>query len=166
MWSDIIREFADSPSQGRVVRFLLENGFGVNGEGRICCNGIEIPATSVAKAIGSDRRVVDSTARRILDRPVLREIFLNMRATPALSRVAESLGFSVIIVMPKNASERGIVGAAVRVLSHHSLAIRQIFVTDPVFSEDPKLVIILEDPLPAGVVNEIRALPQVRKVII
>ena len=48
----------------------------------------------------------------------------------------------------------------------HSLAIRQIFVTDPVFSEDPKLVIILEDPLPAGVVNEIRALPQVRKVII
>ena len=52
MWSDIIREFADSPSQGRVVRFLLENGFGVNAEGRICCNGIEIPATSVAKAIG------------------------------------------------------------------------------------------------------------------
>lgn len=85
MWSDIIHEFADSPSQGRVVRFLLENGFGVNDEGRICCNGIEIPATSVAKAIGSDRRVVDSTARRILERPFLREIFLNMRATPDLT---------------------------------------------------------------------------------
>ncbi len=68
--------------------------------------------------------------------------------------------------MPKNASERGIIGAAVRVLSNHSLAIRQIFVTDPEFSEDPKLVIIVEDPLPAGVVNEIRALPQVRQVII
>ena len=68
--------------------------------------------------------------------------------------------------MPRDANERGIISAAVRVLSHHSLAIRQIFVTDPGFSEDPKLVIILEDPLPAGVVNEIRALPQVRKVII
>ncbi|MGA2162419.1 MAG: regulator of amino acid metabolism, contains ACT domain protein [Methanoregula sp.] len=166
MWSDIIHEFADSPSQGRVVRFLLDNGFGVNEEGKICCNGIDIPATSVAKAIGSDRRVVDATARRILDRPVLREIFLNMRATPNLSRVAESLGFSVITVLPKDASERGIVGAAVRVLSNHSLAIRQIFVTDPQFSEEPKLVIIVEDPLPAGVINEIRALPQVRQVII
>jgi hypothetical protein len=166
MWSDIIREFADSPSQGRVVRFLLENGFGVNEEGRICCNSIEIPATSVAKAIGSDRRVVDSTARRILERPFLREIFLNMRATPDLSRVAETLGYSVIIVMPKDANERGIVGAALRVLSNHSLAIRQIFVTDPQLSEDPKLVIIVEEPLPAGVANEIRALPQVRQVIL
>jgi hypothetical protein len=166
MWSDIIHEFADSPSQGRVVRFLLENGFGVSETGRIICNGIEIPATAVAKAIGSDRRVVDATARRILERPLLRDLFLNLRVTPDLSRVAESLGFSVITVLPKNASERGIVGAAVRVLSAHALSIRQIFVTDPQFSEEPKLVIIVEDPLPAGVVNEIRALPQVKQVII
>ena len=166
MWSDIIREFADSPSQGRVVKFLLENGFGVNDEARICCNTIEIPATAVAKAIGSDRRVVDATARRILERPALRDIFLNMRATPDLSRVAESLGLAIITVLPKDANEKDIVGAAVRVLSKHSLSIRQIFVTDPQLSEDPKLVIIVESPLPAEVVSEIRALPQVRQVII
>jgi len=35
MWSAIIREFADSPSQLRVAKFLLENGFGVNPKGRI-----------------------------------------------------------------------------------------------------------------------------------
>ena len=166
MWSDIISEFADSPSQSRVVRFLLENGFGVTEDGRISCNGIEMPATAVAKVIGSDRRVVDSTAHRILERPLLRDIFLNMRATPDLSRVAESLGFTVITVLPKNANERGIVGAAVRVLSDHNLSIRQIFVTDPQFSEEPKLVIILEDPLPNGVIEKIRALPQVKQVII
>ncbi|MEI7649737.1 MAG: regulator of amino acid metabolism, contains ACT domain protein [Methanomicrobiales archaeon] len=166
MWSDIISEFADSPSQSRVVRFLLENGFGVTKDGRISCNGIEMPATAVAKAIGSDRRVVDSTAHRILERPLLRDIFLNMRATPDLSRVAESLGYTVITVLPKNANERGIVGAAVRVLSDHNLSIRQIFVTDPQFSEEPKLVIILEDPLPNGVIEKIRALPQVKQVII
>ena len=166
MWSDIISEFADSPSQSRVVRFLLENGFGVTEDGRISCNGIEMPATAVAKAIGSDRRVVDSTAHRILERPLLRDIFLNMRATPDLSRVAESLGYTVITVLPKNANERGIVGAAVRVLSDHNLSIRQIFVTDPQFSEEPKLVIIIEDPLPNGVIEEIRALPQVKQVII
>lgn len=166
MWSDIIHEFADSPSQSRVVRFLLENGFGVTEDGRICCNGIEMPATAVAKTIGSDRRVVDSTARRILERPMLRDLFLNMRATPDLTRVAETLGYAVITVLPKNASERGIVGAAVRVLADHNLSIRQIFVTDPQFSEEPKLVIIVEDELPAGVIEKIRALPQVKQVII
>ncbi|HTY15520.1 MAG TPA: regulator of amino acid metabolism, contains ACT domain protein [Methanoregulaceae archaeon] len=166
MWSDIIHEFADSPAQSKVVRFLLENGFGINKEGRIVCNEIEIPATQVARAIGSDRRVVDATAHRILNIPVLRDIFLQMRATPDLSMVAESLGLSVITVLPRNASERGIVGAAVRVLSAHNLSIRQIFVTDPQLSEEPKLVIIIEDLLPPGVVEEIRSLPQVRKVII
>jgi uncharacterized protein len=166
MWSDIIHEFADSPAQSKVVRFLLENGFGINKEGRVVCNAIEIPATQVAKAIGSDRRVVDATAHRILTIPVLRDIFLQMRATPDLSMVAESLGLSVITVLPRNASERGIVGAAVRVLSAHNLSIRQIFVTDPQLSEEPKLVIIIEDLLPPGVIEEIRSLPQVRKVII
>jgi hypothetical protein len=166
MWSDIIHEFADSPSQSKVVRFLLENGFGINNSGRVTCNGIEVPATQIAKAIGSDRRVVDATAHRILTIPSLREIFIRMRVTPDLSNVAESLGLTVITVLPKNASERGIVGAAVRVLSGHSLSIRQIFVTDPQLSEEPKLVIIVDEVLPHGVIEEIRALPQVRKVII
>ena len=166
MWSDIIHEFSDSPSQSRVVRFLLENGFGVNPDGRISCNGIEIPATAIAKAIGSDRRVVDSTAHRILSRPALKEIFLNMRATPDVSHVAEALGYSVITVLPRNANERGIVGAVVKVLSEHFVSIRQIFVTDPQFSEEPKLVVVIEEPLPQGVVEKIRALPQVKQVTI
>jgi hypothetical protein len=166
MWSDILHEFNDSPSQSRVVRFLLENGFGVTDDGRISCNGIEVPATAVAKVIGSDRRVVDSTAHRILERPFLRSIFLNMRATPDLSRVAESLGFSVVTVLPKNANERGIVGAVVQVLAHHDISIRQIFVTDPEFSEEPKLVIIIEKIMPVGVIEKIRALTQVKQVII
>lgn len=166
MWSDIIHEFTDSPSQSRVVRFLLENGFGVSEDGRISCNGIEVPATAVAKAIGSDRRVVDATAHRILERPFLRDIFLNMRATPDLSKVAESLGFFVITVLPKNASERGIVGSVVQVLSRFDISIRQIFVNDPEYSEEPRLVIIIEENLPVGVIEQIRALPQVKQVII
>ena len=166
MWSDIINEFADSPSQSRVARFLLKNGFGVTEDARISCNGIEVPATAVAKAIESDRRVVDSTARRILERPLLRDIFLNMRATPDLSKVAESLGFYVITILPKNASERGIIGAVVQVLTRYDVSIRQIFVTDPELSEEPRLVIIVEESMPDGVVEQIRALPQVKHVII
>jgi predicted regulator of amino acid metabolism with ACT domain len=144
MWSDIIREFSDSPSQTRVVRFLLENGFGVNADGRIVCNDVEIPATQVAKAIGTDRRVVDATARRILTSPLHQAIFTNLRATPDLSRLAGPLGLSAVTILPGDAREKGIVGAAVGVITGHNLNIRQIFVTDP----------------------EIRRLPQVRQVIL
>ncbi|NYT05946.1 MAG: regulator of amino acid metabolism, contains ACT domain protein [Methanomicrobiales archaeon] len=166
MWEAILDAFEDSPSQGRVVRFLLENGFGVSAAGKIVCNGIEIPGTHIARAAGTDRRVVDSTARRILEIPELKEIFLNLRATPDISRVAESLGLTVITILPKNAQQKGIVGAAVNVLAGYDLSIRQIFVTDPLLSEDPKLVIVVDEPLPGTVYEELKALPAVRQLII
>jgi predicted regulator of amino acid metabolism with ACT domain len=164
MWSEIMRAFADSPSQGRVARFLLENGLGVNGEGRIVCNRIAIPATQVAAVVGVDRRVVDATAKRILDDPRLAPIFARMRATPDLSMVAEHLGLSVITITPNDARARGIVASAVRVLDEHDVAIRQIFVTDPYLVEDPRLVVIADGVLPHGVVDELRSLPQVRRI--
>ena len=166
MWTQILREFADSPSQTMVVKYFLENGLGINEEGRIVCNGIEIPATHVAKKIGTDRRVIDATAKRILSLKEIRDIFLNLRVTPDLTQVADALGLAVITIYPKDAAQKGIVGAAVKVITDHNLSIRQIFVTDPVLSEDPKLVVILESNLPATVYEELRSLPQVRKIII
>lgn len=167
MWDDISREFADSPSQTRVVRFLLENGFGVNEEGRIVCNTIEIPATHIGRALDTDRRVVDATARRILTNPTMRKIFTRMRASPDLSQVAEALGLSVITLLPKDAHQKGIVGAAVKVLVDHDLSIRQIFVTDPYLAEEPKLVMIVDEArVPPSVYEDLRALPQVKQLII
>jgi predicted regulator of amino acid metabolism with ACT domain len=161
-----MKEFADSPAQARVAKFLLENGFGVNDEGKVVANGVEIPATHISAAIGADRRVVDATARRILSVEALAQVFRNLRATPDLSRVAEALGLSAFTVLPRNAQEKGIVSAVVRVVSRRSLRIRQIFVTDPYFAEEPKLVVILDGKIPRGLLEEIRDLPQVRQVII
>lgn len=166
MWAKIMQKFADSPAQARVVRFLLENGFGVSTEGRVTCNGIEIPATHIARAIGIDRRVVDATARRILTMEPISEVFSLMRATPDLSRVAGFFKLTVITILPKDAHEKGIVGAVVGVLAAHDLNLRQIFVDDPYFSESPKLVVVLDEALPVGVIEELRALPHVKQVII
>ena len=166
MWATILEQFSDSPSQSQVVRYLLENGLGVNERGRVTVNGIEIPATHLSKAIGTDRSVVDATVKRILSMAGFRDIFLNMQATPDLSKVAESLGLTVITILPKDAGQKGIVGAAVAVLTNYDISIRQIFVTDPHLSEDPKLVIIVEDPLPSAVYKELRDLDQVRKLIL
>jgi predicted regulator of amino acid metabolism with ACT domain len=166
MWSEILSEFADSPSQAKVARFLLENGFGVNDEGRVVANDVEIPATHIAHAIGSDRRVVDATAKRVLSNPTLAAVFRNLRSTPDLSRVGRSLGLSVITVIPRNAQEKGIVGAVVRAIVDHNLGIRQIFVNDPYLSEEPRLVVIVDGTPPAVLYEEIRSLPMVQQIII
>ncbi len=166
MWALILQEFADSPAQARVARFLLENGFGVNDDGKVVANAVEIPATHIAAAIGADRRVVDATARKILSSKALAPVFRGMRSTPDISRVAESLGLSSFTVIPKNAQEKGIVSSVVKVLSGRNLTLRQIFVTDPYFSEEPRLVVIIEEQVPRGLFEEIRALPQVKQVII
>jgi len=164
MWSEIMRAFADSPSQSRVVRFLLENGLGVSDDARVVCNRIAIPATQVAAAVGVDRRVVDATAKRIREDERLGPIFSRMRATPDLSMVAEHFGLSVITITVEDARAGGIVASAVRVLDAHNLAIRQIFVTDPYLAEEPKLVVIVDGHLPPGVIEELRSLPQVRRL--
>jgi predicted regulator of amino acid metabolism with ACT domain len=166
MWAEIMEQFADSPAQARVVKFLLENGFGVNEQARIHCNGIEIPATHIAKAIGIDRRVVDMTGQRIVSDASLKDIFLYMRATPDLSKVADALKLTVITIIPRNAAEKGIVGAAVQILHRYSLGIRQIFVTDPYFSEHPRLVIIIDEPLRPGVIEELRLHPQIKQIVL
>ena len=166
MWSDIINAFSDSPSQLRVVRFLLENGFGVNESGKITANGIEMPATQVARAIGVDRRVIDTTARSILEHDTLKRIFCNIRVTPDLSRVAEALGLTIITLIPKNATDKHIVASAVSILDRYDLSIRQLFVTDPILSEEPKLVMIIEGALPHGVIGDLRNLPQVKRLIL
>jgi predicted regulator of amino acid metabolism with ACT domain len=166
MWAEIMQHFADSPAQARVVKFLLENGFGVNDQAKIHCNGIEIPATHIAKVIGTDRRVVDMTGQRIVSDSSLKEIFLNMRATPDLSKIADALKLTVITIIPRNAAEKGIVGAAVQILHRYSLGIRQIFVTDPYFSEKPRLVIIIDEPLPSGVIEELRMHPQIKQIVL
>jgi len=166
MWARILNEFSDSPSQTIVVRYLLENGFGVSEGGKIICNGIEIPATHVAKKTGTDRRVVDATAKRIIKNAAIRDIFLNMRVTPDLTAVADALGLTVITVYVNDAREKGIISSAVNIITKYRLAIRQIFVTDPLLSEEPKLVIIVDTAPPADLYTDLKSLPQVRKIIL
>ncbi len=166
MWAEILATFDDSPSQAKVIRFLLENGFGITREGRISVNNILVPSTQIAKEVGVDRRVVDATAQRILGMDRFATIFLNMRATPDISEIAEMLSLSVITIIPKDATEHGIIGAAVRVLDAHRVGIRQIFVTDSHLSESPKLVIIAEDAIAPEVLRELRDLEQVRRIIL
>ena len=113
-----------------------------------------------------DRRVVDTTVKRILGMADIRTIFAHLRVTPDITNVAKNLGLSVVTILPKNAGDKNIVASAVAVLAAHDLPLRQIFVTDPYITESPKLVIIIDGTLPAAAIEELRALSAVESIIL
>lgn len=165
MLRKILDAFSDSPSQQKVVRYLLENGFGINEKGRVVANDVEISSTAIGRAVNVDRRVVDMTVKRAYEMPEFQTFFLHLRATPDLTNVAKNLGLSVITILPKNAGDKNIVASAVEVLAKYDLTLRQIFVTDPYLVEKPKLVIIIDGVIPAQAMKDLHNLPAVDSII-
>jgi predicted regulator of amino acid metabolism with ACT domain len=164
MFDEIMRKFEGSPSQQAVIRLLLERGFSVNDEGRVVSGGIEIPNTGIAREIDVDRRVVDSTTSAILEDEQLRRIFQNISSIPSLMDLAPVLDLSVLTVEVGDADQPGIVGEVTSRLAAHDISIRQTISEDPEFTDDPKLYLVTDDPLPGELLNELSALPFVRKI--
>jgi predicted regulator of amino acid metabolism with ACT domain len=157
MFEEIMEKFADSPSQQRVIRLLLERGFSVNDEGRVVSGGIEIPNTGIAREVDVDRRVVDATTDAILADDELRPIFQNISAIPSLMDLAPVLDLTVCTVAVRDAEESGIVADVTQLLAEHDISIRQVISEDPEFTDEPRLYIITDAYLPGEVINEIRA---------
>jgi hypothetical protein len=164
MFDEIMEKFEGSPSQQAVIRLILERGFSVNEEGRVVSGGIEIPNTGIAREIGVDRRVVDSTTQTILDDPELTRIFTNISAIPSLMDLAPVLDLTALTVEVADADEPGIVAQITTLIADRDIPIRQTISDDPEFTDDPKLYIITDEPLPGDLINRIVALPFVRKV--
>ncbi len=164
MFDEIMEKFEGSPSQQAVIRLLLERGFSVNDEGRVVSGAIEIPNTQIAREIGVDRRVVDSTTDAILDDDELRRIFQNISHFPSLMDLAPVLDLSVVTVAVSDADAAGIIAEITTMIAEHGISIRQAISDDPEFSDEPRLYVVTEEPLPGDLLNEITALPFVRKL--
>ncbi|ELZ22938.1 amino acid-binding ACT protein [Haloterrigena salina JCM 13891] len=164
MFDEIMEKFEGSPSQQAVIRLLLERGFSVNDDGRVVSGGIEIPNTGIAREIGVDRRVVDSTTDVILGDPELRRIFQNISQVPSLMDLAPVLDLTVLTVTPDDADQKGIVAGITGLLAEHDISIRQTISEDPEFTDEPQLYLITDQELPGSVITEIRDLEFVRKI--
>ncbi len=164
MFDEIMEKFEGSPSQQAVIRLLLERGFSVNDEGRVVSGGIEIPNTGIAREIGVDRRVVDSTTDAILADDELRRIFQNISQVPSLMDMAPVLDLTVLAVHVTDADQEGILATVAGTLADADISIRQTISEDPEFAEDPKLYLITDESLPGGLINEIKSYEFVRKI--
>ena len=166
MFDEIMGKFEGSPSQQAVIRLLLERGFSVNDDGRVVSGGIEIPNTGIAREIDVDRRVVDSTTTAILDDDELRRIFQNISSIPSLMDLAPVLNLSVLTIEPTDAGRSGIVAEVTGLLADRGISIRQTVTEDPEFTDEPKLYVVTDDPMPGSLLNELAALDFVRRISI
>ncbi|WP_255169410.1 amino acid-binding protein [Natrononativus amylolyticus] len=164
MFDEIMEKFEGSPSQQAVIRLLLERGFSVNDEGRVVSGGIEIPNTGIAREIGVDRRVVDSTTDVILDDPELERIFRNISQVPSLMDLAPVLDLTVIAIEVDDADQKGIVAAVTGLLADHDVSIRQTISEDPEFTDEPRLYLVTDQDLPGTLITGLRDLEFVRKI--
>jgi hypothetical protein len=166
MFDEIMRKFEGSPSQQAVIRLLLERGFSVNDEGRVVSGGIEIPNTGIAREIGVDRRVVDSTTDAILADPDLRRIFQNISSIPSLMDLAPVLDLTVLTIEVENADRPGIVATVTTLIADRDISIRQTISEDPEFTDDPKLYLVTGGEVPGDLLTALSELDFVRRVSI
>ena len=166
MWSQIKDFFKDFPAQQRVARILFERGFQIREDGKVVSGKIEIPHTQIAKEAGVERRAVDSTVQTILSIDDLKRIYMNLKQVCSLEEVAREFNLSVIVFVPKNASERGIIANVTRIISENGLNIRQALAEDPSISIQPKLTLILEGNISSQLIDEIRRLPGTRSITV
>lgn len=164
MWSQIKKFFKDFPAQQRVAQLLFERGFQVSEDGKVVSGGIEIPHTQIAKEAGVERRAVDNTVQTILLTSELKRIYRNLRQVCSLQEVAREFNLSVIVFVPENAAQTGIIADVTRIVSENGLSIRQALAEDPSTSEHPKLTLILEGEIHSDLIGKIRRLPGTRSI--
>lgn len=166
MWSQIERYFKDLPAQLKVAKLLFERGFQVREDGKVVSGGIEIPHTQIAKEVGVERRAVDSTVQTIRSKPELKRIYINLKQVCSLQEVAREFNLGVIVFVPKDARQTGIIADVTKKVSEKGLSIRQALAEDPSISTQPKLTLIIEGEIPPELINEIRKLPGTRSITV
>lgn len=166
MWQEILNKFRRFPAQEKVIRLILQRGFQINEEARVVSGQIEIPHAQIAKELGVDRRVVDTTAQAIREDGALYKIFKNIHSMTFLGDVAPILGLGVIEITPVNAAKTGLLGDVSGAVARYGLSIRQAVSDDPFFVESPRLTLITEGRIPGDLVRILMEIEGVKRVTV
>ena len=166
MWQQILNKFRRFPAQEKVIRLILQRGFQINDRSRVVSGEIEIPHAQIAKELGVDRRVVDTTAEAIRSDEELYKIFRNIRSMIFLGDVAPVLALGVIEITPNDAARQGILGNVASAVAKYGLSIRQAVSDDPYFVESPKLTIITDGKIPGYLVKVLMEVEGVKRVTV
>ncbi|MFH1424338.1 MAG: amino acid-binding protein [archaeon] len=165
MWSALKEHFKEFPAQEKVAALMLQYGLSVK-KGKVYCENIEIPALRIARALGVDRRVVNASVQTIEKTAELKKVFENLHPAAYFKDVAEKMGWSVVEIVPDDASGTGILAGVSKIIADAGISIRQAVSDDPEFAEDARLLVICERQVPSSLIQKLRKSKGVKGVTI
>jgi len=165
MWEYISKYFESYPKQQKIAQKMLEYGLSIK-KLHIYCGSIELSDSKIARALSLDRRAIKSTIETINKHQKLKHIFTNLRPTCHLKDMAPAMGWGVLEIIPKNASQPGILAQIATIIANEHINIRQAIVDDIEITAEPHLFVVTETPLPARIIPKIRDIPSVKAVLI
>ena len=145
-----------------MVKKMIELGISITPSGKLMIKDVKIQDSSLANAVGVDRRVVRDTVIQLLEDPVLQNIFCNTKPVgTSLVEIATLLGYSVLLISG-NSLEPGVISEVTGALATKGIVIRQALADDPDTVIEPKLTLVIEGKLPDEIIAKIRNLKCVR----
>lgn len=165
MWRKIAKYFDKYPKRKKLAQKLIKYGLRIK-DGKIYCGHIELSDSKIARAFNVDRRIINATIKTIANEKDLERIFSRLNPTCHLKDVAEEMKWSVIEIIPEDPSMPGILAGVTKILADEKISVRQAIVDDFELTEEPKLFIITEQPIPGNLISKIRNSKGVKVVLI
>ena len=165
MWRKYAKYFNPYPQRKKLAQKLIEHGLKIKGN-KIYCGEIELSDSKISKAFKLDRRIINSTINTIKQNPELKKIFTNLNSTCHLKDVAPHMKWGVIEIIPTDPSIPGILTDVSKIVSDAKISIRQAIVDDFELSEEPRLFIVTEKPIPGKLIPQIKQAKGVKAVLI
>jgi len=165
MWKQYAKHFNQYPKRRKTAQKMLEYGLKIHNN-KIYCGNIELSDSKIARALQIDRRAINATIEMIQKIPELNKVFSKLSPTCHLKEVASSMGWGVIEIIPIDPSIPGIVAEIATLIADNKISIRQSIVDDFELTEEPRLFIITEKPIPGRIIPKIKGAKGVKAVLI
>ena len=165
MWREIAKYFDKYPKRKKLAQKLIEYGLRISA-GKIYCGQIELSDSKIARAFNIDRRIINTTIKTITDKKDLDRIFSRLKPTCHLKEVAAEMKWGVIEIIPEDPSMPGILAGVSKILADEKISVRQSIVDDFELTEEPKLFIVTEQPIPGRLISKIRGAKGVKALLI
>ena len=165
MWKHLAPYFDAYPIRMKIAQKMLEYGLRTS-NGKIYCGPIELSDSKLARAFDVDRRAIAATIATIQAHPELLTIFDKLQPTSNLRDVASAMNWGVIEILPDDPSTPGILAEVATLIAQEQISIRQAISDDFELTEEPRLYVITEGPIPAHLIPKIRHAKGVKGVLI
>ncbi len=165
MWKIIAKYFNKYPKRKLIAQKMLEYGLRLK-DNRIYCAEIELSDSKISRAFDIDRRIISDTIKTIKEKKDLIRVYSRLTPSCNLKNVATEMNWGVIEIVPEDPTEPGLLAEVATILANNKISIRQAIGEDSHLTEEPRLFIVTEKPIPGILLPKIRQAKGVKALLI